>query len=208
MSMQCSVLGLTPAQIDALVARPALVTDLVLVAKFDEIIRRQQLETSSATDDRAPTAKERQLRIAEARERIARLGSFEPPLDLEKWWHILHYVLTGEIGPAGGGSDLLLTGQELGEDMGYGPARLHGPAETKDFSRFLERQDLANLQARIDLGETSRLYPGRLYPAMRGPADAEYLDMLRNNVGRHFVRLQDYVRKMADRGNGLLIWVI
>jgi len=54
----------------------------------------------------------------------------------------------------------------------------------------------------------SRLYPGRLYPATRGPANAEYLDMPRNNVGRYFVCLQDYVHKMSDRGNGLLIWVI
>jgi len=209
MGMRCSILGLTPAQIDGLVATPTLVTDLVLVA-WDETRKarlspeqRQQLEASRATDDRAPAAEERQTRFAEARERIARLGSFEPPLDLEKWWHSLHYLLTAEIGPVGRGGDLLLTGQELGEDMGYGPARLHSPAETKDFSRFLETQDLANLQARMSLGEV-----GRLYPAMREPANAEDLEILRNNVGRHFVRLQDYVHKMSDRGNGLLIWVI
>jgi hypothetical protein len=48
----------------------------------------------------------------------------------------------------------------------------------------------------------------RVYPAMRGPANAEDLDILRNNVGHLFVRLQDFVLKMSDRGNGLLIWVI
>jgi hypothetical protein len=52
-----------------------------------------------------------------------------------------------------------MTGQELGDDMGYGPARLHSPAETKDFSRFLDTQDLANLQARISRREFSPLYP-------------------------------------------------
>jgi hypothetical protein len=40
------------------------------------------------------------------------------------------------------------------------------------------------------------------------PTNAECHDKLRNNVGHHFVRLQDYVREMSDRGNGLLIWVI
>jgi len=195
MSMNCSILGLTPAQIDGLVAAPELVTHLVLVA-WDET-RKAHLD------------EDRQVRIAEAREQIAQLGPFEPPLDLEEWWHSLHYVLAGEMRPIDGGGDLLLTGQELGEDMGYGPARLHSPAETKDFRRFLETQDLANLQARI--GEMSRLgvYPGRgPRGAVTGPANAEFQEMLRNNVCRCFVRLRDYVQKMSDRGNGLLIWVI
>jgi uncharacterized protein DUF1877 len=97
----------------------------------------------------------------------------------------------------------LLTGQELGEDMGYGPAGLHSPVETKEFSRFLETQDLANLQARISRRE---FIP--LYPRMREPANDEYQDMLRNDVGHHFVLLKDYVHKMSGRGNGLLIWAI
>src|SRR5579862_2939334 len=107
MSMTCSILGLTLAQINGLAARPALVSDLVFVAgdetrraHADEIMRRmppeqrRQVESSSAPDDRAPAAKKLQIRVAEARERIAPLGSFEPPLALEKWWHVLHYLLT------------------------------------------------------------------------------------------------------------------
>ena len=199
MSMNCSILGLTPAQIDGLVATPALATDVVLVA-WDET-RKAQLEASRATDNRDRVAKERQVRIAEGRERIARLGSFELPLNLEKWWHSVHYLLTGEIGPVGGARGLLLTaGRELGEDMGYGRARLHSPTEAKEFSRFLETQDLANLQARMSLEDMGHLYPRRL--------SEDDLDNLRDNVGCEFVRLQDYVHKICDRGNGLLIWVI
>ncbi len=188
MGMTCSIMGLTSAQIDGLEATPAIVSYLTIWDRkvhFDEVIRR--------------LPPEHRQRAEEARERIARLGSFEPPLYLEKWWHSLHYLLTAEIGPVSGAGGLLLTGgRELGEDMGYGPARLHSPAETKDFSRFLETQDLANLQARISLEAM-----GRLYPAM-----SEDLDILRNNVGRYFVDLRDYVHRMSDRGNGLLIWVI
>jgi hypothetical protein len=204
--MRCSILGLTPAQIDGLVATPALVSYLTIwdrKAHFDEVIRR--------------LPPEHRQRAEEARERIARLGSFEPPLNLEKWWHSLHHFLTGEIGPAGGAGGLLLTGgREVGEDMGYGPARLYNPAETKDFRHSLETQDLANLQARI--GEMSRLavYPGRgtrVHPrvgavAVTVPTNAEHQDTLRNNVGRHFVRLRDYVHEMSDRGNGLLVWIV
>src|SRR5215470_6751677 len=109
MSMNCSILGLTPAQIDGLVATPALVTEVVLVA-WDET-RKAQLEASRATDNRDRVAKERQVRIAEGRERIA---------------------------------------------------RLHSPTEAKEFSRFLETQDLANLQARMSLEDMGHLYPRRL----------------------------------------------
>jgi hypothetical protein len=46
-------------------------------------------------------------------------------LDLHKHWHILHFALTGSVeevpGPAG---DALLGGEELGEDLGYGPLRV------------------------------------------------------------------------------------
>jgi hypothetical protein len=193
MGMRCSILGVTPVQIQELVATPALVDHLVLAA-WDELKRAK---ADHAADDRVLT-KKLQVLVAEARQRIAQLGSFEPPLDLEKWWHILHYLLTGRVGPAGGDGDFLLTGQALGTDMGYGPARLHSPAETGDFSRFLEMQDLANLQARIYLGEMSRL---GIYPGVIGPET-------RNGAVHYFVRLQDYVRKMSDRGNGLLIWII
>jgi hypothetical protein len=63
MGMRGSILGITPAQIDGLVATPALVTDLVLVS-WDETRKahmaseqRQQFEASRAADDRAPAAK-------------------------------------------------------------------------------------------------------------------------------------------------------
>ena len=83
--------------------------------------------------------------------------TFELPLYLEKWWHSLHYLLTGEIGPEAEPTAIVDWRRELGEDMGYGPARLHSPAEAKDFSHFLETQ--ANLQARMSLEERGSPLP-------------------------------------------------
>jgi hypothetical protein len=61
---------------------------------------------------------ERRRKAEEAREQIARLGPFEPPLRLNYWRHI-HYLLTGgRMWPVGGDGEFLLTGQNLGETPG------------------------------------------------------------------------------------------
>lgn len=216
MSMICWVLGLTPAQISALRATPSLVSNLVLVihddeskARFDEATkgmsseRRKRSETNRATFEASPEGREWQARLAEARERVAALGAFERALDLEKLWHILHYLFTGHVGPANAPGDLLLTGEGLGEDVGYGPARLHGPTETRDFRRFLDTQDLPRLQARVNRLDMRRL---GVYPAPL-ERDSEYEGQVRDGVAFYFPQLRDYVRRMSDKGNGLLTWV-
>ena len=224
MGMICRVLGLTPAQIDALRATPSLASTLVMatlgdhasyMARFDAALQRvppehraefearmAELEAKSkAAIEAGPLGKQ----IAEARERIAALGAVEQALDLEKSWHILHYAYAGRMDLTGTPADLLLTGEELGEDLGYGPARLHRPAATRDFSQFLEAQDVARLQARVDLKAMDAL---GVYGVPAGPGStAEYENELREVVAYYFARLRDYVRGMADKGNGLLIWL-
>jgi hypothetical protein len=158
MSLICWVLGVTPAQIGALRAMPSLASNLVLVAqedhfkaRFDEAVKRmspeqrKQFETNRAKFEADPAAKEAQARHTEARERIVGLGPFEQAVSLEKSWHILHYLFTGHVGPSSAPGDLLLTGEDLGDDVGYGPPRLHDETTTRDFSRFLEIQDLPRL---------------------------------------------------------------
>src|SRR5262245_25829503 len=135
MSMIGWALGVTPPQISSLRANPSLVSNLVLVVvgdrwktAFDELIERApperqgQLEERHATFAQSPASKELAARVAKARPEIASLGVIEKPLNLEKSWHMLHYLMTGDIFPAGSPGDLLLTGEGVGEDLGYGPA--------------------------------------------------------------------------------------
>ncbi len=211
MSMIYWVLGLSPAQISALRATPALAGDLVMVtlnegftARFAEALKRmsddqrKQFEAATKAARSAPG-------VSEAGERLAALRPFEEPLSLEKSWHMLHYLLTGSLGPTGGPGDLLLTGEELGTDVGYGPPRVHNPPAVQAFSQFLDAQELARLQARVDYGEMSRLGVYAM-PGGSGSA-AEYERMLRDNVAYYFPLLRDYARGMSDKGNGLLTWV-
>jgi len=211
MSMIYWVRGLSTAQIGALRAAPALAGDLVIVTlnegfavRFAEAARRmpedqrRQFEAATKSARSAPG-------VREAGERLAHLGPLEQPLSLEKSWHMLHYLVTGQLGPAGGPGDLLLTGEELGEDVGYGRPRLHRATATREFSQFLTTLDAARLQARVDIGEMRRL---QVYAIPEGPgSDAELENVLRDNVGAYFPRLRDYVATMSDKGNGLLTWI-
>lgn len=74
----------------------------------------------------------------------------DPELDLGKSWHALHYPLTGtawEIGDAAA-STAILGGDEVGEDSGYGPARVLGPESVRAIAADLDAIDIDTLHMR------------------------------------------------------------
>jgi hypothetical protein len=219
MSMMCRILGLSPAQIIALRATPSLASDLARVTAEDQLkgrlaeaMNRMPPEEREAAQARyraaieqAPGAKEAQARNAAAHARLDRLGSFQQALELEKSWHILHYLFTGHVDASNAPGDALLTGEDLGDDVGYGPARLHDETETRDFARFLDTLDVERLQARVNYREMSRI---RVYSMQMGAgSDAEYESELHAEVAAYFPRLRDYVARTAEKQGGLLIWL-
>jgi hypothetical protein len=218
MSMICYLLGLSPAQIGALRATPSLTSDLTRVAEHDEArvrrderTKRMSPEQRSASEARyrefqaTPAVREALVRIAEARARLAGIGPFESALDLEKSWHMLHYLFTGHVDDSNAPGNALLTGESIGDDVGYGPARLHDETATREFGRFLETVDVARLQARVNLREMTRL---RVYAMPMGPgSDAEYESELRAEIAHYVPLLRDYVARMSEKRNGLLTWV-
>jgi hypothetical protein len=217
MSMICWVLGLSLAQIGTLRATPSLASDLALVAQEDQI--RAQLDESIKRiplgDQKAFEAQrqasvegmpgEAQAYITEARARLAVIGFVEQALSLEKSWHVLHYLFTGSIDDSSAPGSTLLTGEPLGEDLGYGPARLHDVRETRDFGHFLETLDLARLQARMNIREMTRL--GVYSMPMGLNSNTEHESELHAEVAFYFPALRDYVAKVSENGDGLLIWL-
>lgn len=127
--------------------------------------------------------------------------STRPPLNLDKSWHLLHYLFTGRAwdGPMPAAA-LLVGGREVGEDLGYGPARTLSAQETKAFAQFLARQTMRALAGRIDPGAMQRL---GIYCA----EDAGARDELEEDVAHYFPQLQTYVGEAATKGCGLLIWM-
>lgn len=229
MSMICWLLGVSPAQIAAIERTPKLASDVAQVARNNARQermavyraretpeqRRAREERESADRKAYPELAQAEVHLNEARSRVAPIGPFEKPHCLEKSWQILHYLMTGhgwetlreiERGVvAPGPGDALLTGKPLGDNLGYGPARLHDDKATAAFARFLATLDVATLQSRVNL---QRLRAEQIYAVPTGPGgDATYEAELRAAIAHFFPLMRDYVADMAGKRNGLLVWL-
>ncbi len=131
-----------------------------------------------------------------------RLDDDDRALDLHKSWHALHFLLSGSAwegaGPAG---TLLAGGKPVGEDLGYGPARVVSAADTAAFSQFLADKTQDELTSRIDMEAMSKQ---QIYCA---DGDNEDPEELAEFVGHYFEQLKGYVAAAAGRGHGLAIWM-
>jgi hypothetical protein len=92
-------------------------------------------------------------------------------ISLDKAWHGVHYLLCGR-----GDADSSIAGQavmggtEVGDDLGYGPARYFEPFEVAAIARELSRPTLeAEMAARLDPDQMTRLniYPGQWHASDR-----------------------------------------
>lgn len=89
-------------------------------------------------------------------------------LSIDKAWHGLHYLLCGKPQP---GTDLasqaVMGGTEIGDDLGYGPARYFDPATVAAIARELSQPNLeAEMMARFNPDQMMSLgiYPGQFVP--------------------------------------------
>ena len=117
-------------------------------------------------------------------------------LELDKSWHVLHFLLAGSAwdGPLPAAA-LLTGGREVGEDLGYGPARALSAKETQAFAQFLGAQSEAALVKKIDVPKMQSL---DIYCA---DDDSE------EDLNHYFPQLKSYVTDAAAKGQGLLIWM-
>jgi len=167
--------------------------------------KQAEAEARFRERETAPYFKDAQAEWAKARGRLATVGPLEPALDLEKSWHVLHYLLTENIGPTAPPADLLLTGEELGGDVGYGPVRLHDASATRAFADFLEGLDAPTLVGRVNIDE---LQQAGVYGIPMGPSPkAEFQRELQAEAESFLPQLRDYVAAMAEKQNGLLVWL-
>lgn len=95
-------------------------------------------------------------------------------ISLDKAWHGVHYLLCGKAEP---GADLasqaVMGGIEIGDDLGYGPARYFDAAKVAAIARELSRPNLeAEMTARWD---RDRMVALGIYPAGFEPNDDKWL---------------------------------
>jgi hypothetical protein len=79
---------------------------------------------------------------------VGEMGKF---FSLDKAWHALQFMLNGHpfegTGPL---FDAILGGTEIGEDMGYGPARVLTPDEVRAVAVALNKVDRTELKKKFD----------------------------------------------------------
>jgi hypothetical protein len=208
MSMNAYARCVSPFEVAALKRNPATARSLVgtgtlggLGARTPNLLKNiGLLRQGGGTGVLASPALQRELERQIAAANAAPAADPERVLDLHKSWHVLHYLFTGEAEGGIPPANALLGGRELGDDMGYGPPRLHEPAATAAFARFLAPLTVEELQGRVDLERMSEL---EIYCC----GDDGSADEIREDVAHFFPRLQSFVATAANNGNGLLMWL-
>ncbi len=95
-------------------------------------------------------------------------------ISLDKAWHGVHYLLCGKEQPGTDvASQAVMGGTDVGEDLGYGPARYFTTAQVAGIARELSRPNLeAEMAARWDPNKMATL---GIYPAQFDSDDERWL---------------------------------
>jgi hypothetical protein len=117
-------------------------------------------------------------------------------LSLEKAWHGLHYLFCGAAEPDGTTlGSTMLGGTELGEDLGYGPARYFTADEAATIARELADTKLESaMRARFD---PAKMVAAGIYPNGWAPNDLTWLI-------DEFRKLRDFYAIAAQRKSAIV----
>lgn len=131
-------------------------------------------------------------------------GDSDPPhsIDIDKSWHGLHYLLTGQ---AEGGPEpwswVVQGGHAFGPEVGYGPARFLTPEEVQRVAAALDRTPIQHLVERFNPQD---MQAKEIYPDVIWVRDAEEaLDYVLDG----YQQLQTFYRDAAERGDGVIQWL-
>jgi len=125
----------------------------------------------------------------------------EHAIDLDKAWHGIHWLLTGE--GWGGEPPLslaILGGTDIGPDQGYGPARFVTPQQVGAVAVALAALTDEDLARRYDAKTMDERH---IYPTVWERDGAEALGYLIHHV--HV--LARFYAKAAQRGDAVLQWI-
>lgn len=124
-------------------------------------------------------------------------GDLPDSLDIDKTWHLIHFLLTGR---AWGGepplANAVLGGTELPEtDAGYGPFRYLRADEVQAAAQELAKISASALWARLDAqaAETAEIY------GWHGD------EMQCDYISEHYRSLQRYFSRAAASGQAMLL---
>jgi Domain of unknown function (DUF1877) len=122
-------------------------------------------------------------------------------LDVDKAWHGLHFLLTGSAWEGSFPLNFIVTGgEEVGDDLGYGPARGLTSADVRTIAAALEPLTPHELGQRFDAQRMAEL---QIYPDgwIHDP-DGERAYLL-----EYYTDLRAFVDRTTERGHALLVYL-
>lgn len=122
-------------------------------------------------------------------------------LDLDKFWHAIHFLLTGvaEGGPAPL-NFLSSNGNEIGDDVGYGPASKLHAAEVANLAAALEDLPVDVLMDRFD---PAALDAAEIYPHIWNGMTED--DGTREYLAEAYDMMRTFILEAASKHEALLV---
>lgn len=122
-------------------------------------------------------------------------------VDLDKAWHGIHWLLAGSAweadSPAGWA---VLGGREVGEDQGYGPARLLDPEAVRQVASALDGVTSEALGQRMD---RSAMAAAELYPMIWDEDD-----VFETYLAPSYDKLRSFYLDAAAAGSWVLLSIL
>ena len=131
------------------------------------------------------------------------LDGFGPcaDLDVDKAWHAIHFLLTGTAWEGEPPLNFVVTGgTEVGDDLGYGPARGLTSEEVQSVAAALKDISPDSLMQRFD---PESLESAEIYPDIWDRAAEE--DDSRGYITAYYDELRSFVLDAAAAGEALLV---
>jgi len=125
----------------------------------------------------------------------------ERQIDLDKAWHGIHFLLTGKAwGGEGPLAWAVVGGHEIGDDIGYGPARFLTPEQVGQVAAALAAVTGDEFARRYD---PAAMEKQQIYPGIWEREGDEGLAWL-----RHYLPvLGRFYADAAGRGDAVLLWL-
>ena len=122
-------------------------------------------------------------------------------LEIDKAWHGIHFLLTGNAWEASLPLGFVAAGgEEVGDDLGYGPARALRSEQVVEIDRALEPFTTDELRRRFDADRMTEL---EIYPSgWSDDPDGELEYLL-----AFYMELRAFVHRTAERGDALLVYL-
>jgi hypothetical protein len=122
-------------------------------------------------------------------------------LEVDKAWHGLHFLLTGSAWEGSFPLNFIVAGgQEVGDDLGYGPARGLTSADVRTIDAALQPLTADEVEERFDAQRMTEL---QIYPdGWSHDPDGE-----RDYLLDFYADLRAFVHRTAEQGHALLVYL-